>query len=237
MLMHKKKLFASLEDRRTHSQFVEAGIIVPQRQEHVAGQQICSACADGFRTHMKDMIFQRCLESGGDETFFHEFKGSGEAMRFAFNSPLSEGVSKYGDSDVWGRMNIGELAEVLGWADELEVSVAQHRLVHHWPCKAAKSRDIDFAASIGLVIRGKLRIKHQIPDLRVGIDLFCDWGPNDHSIDLLKKEPYLVMIETDPAYRQQYESWLEHAEQVKKLSVLRPARQPQEEDSLLVAAS
>ncbi len=237
MLLHKKNLFASPEDKKTYEKFRETGVIIPHLHKHVSGQQLCSTCADGFRTHMKDMIYDRCRSIGGEDTFFHEFRGSGETMRFAFNSPLSHGVSKYGDPDVWGRMKTNEIIEVLGWADELKVSVEQHRLVHHWPCKAAISRDINLAGSIDLVIRGKLRIKQQVPNLCVGIDLFCDWGPNDHTIDLLKKEPYLMMLETDPAYKAQHEAWLAYVELVKQLPVLQPLKKAPHVDSQLETAA
>jgi hypothetical protein len=226
MLLHQKNLFASEQDKKTHGLFVEAGIIQPHRQEYVAGKQLCSNCSDGFRLHMKEMIFDHCRQNGGDETFYHEFRGSGDPMRFALNSPLSHGVSKYGDPDVWGRMKTQEVIEVLGWANELGITVNQHRIVHHWPCKAAKSRQIDFAASIDLVFRGKLRLKHQIPDLRVGIVLFCDWAAHEHTLELMKKEPYLAFIKTDPRFKVQHESWLEYAEQVKQLPVLQERRTP-----------
>jgi hypothetical protein len=221
MLLHTKKLYASKEDRATHYLYREAGVLVPHKSEHVAGKQTCSCCSDGFRFHMTEGVFNRCKENGGDETFFHQFKGNGEAMRFALNSPLSGGFSRYGDLDVWGRMKVDEIKEVLGWADDLEVVVEQHRLVHHWPCKAALSRNLDLSQSIDLVIRGKLRIKHQIPDLKVGIDFFIDWDQDDHTTELIKKEPYLQLIETDPRFTKERDEWSAYAEDVKKLPILR----------------
>src|SRR3989339_838516 len=134
---------------------------------------------------------------------------------------LSEGFSERINADVWGLLKTRELREVLGWAEELELSVTQHRLVHHWPCKAALSRDISFAESIDLVVRGKLRIKHQIPGLKVAIDFFCDWGPGEHSIALIKKEAYLAMISSDRLFSKQHHSWLAYEEEVEKLPVLR----------------
>lgn len=220
MLLHEKKLYASCGDRIIHALFSEAGVIVPHNSEKVAGKQTCSCCSDGFRFHMTEGVFQRCRDNGGEETFFHQFKGNGEAMRFALNSPLSADVSRFGDPDVWGRLKTNEVNEVLGWAHKLDVLVEQHRLVHHWPCKAALSRNIDLAESIDLVIRGKFRIKHQIPDLKVGIDLFCDWGELDHTTELIKKEPYLNMIRNDPRFTKTYEEWLKYAEGVKKLRIL-----------------
>lgn len=224
MLLHKLNLFASPEDRAVHNLFREAKVIVPSQQGLVSGQQLCSICGDGFRHHMKRGVFKRCLESGGDDMFFHEFKGNGEAMRFALNSPLSAGESKYGDPDVWGRKKIDEIVEVLGWADDLGIDVGQHRVVHHWPCKAAKSRVISFAQSIDLVVKGKYRIKHQIQRLRVGIDFFCDWAPDENSIEQIKKEMYLHLIETDPAFARELDSWHEYVEQVSKLPVLCAAK-------------
>jgi hypothetical protein len=220
MLMHKKKLYASEDDRATHHLFQEAGIIVGYQTKKVAGQQICSVCSDGFRLHMKKEVYSSCRANGGDEAFFHSFQGNGEAMRFALNSPLSEGFSAL-TSDVWGRLKTKEIAEVLGWADELDVPVVQHRLVHHWPCKGAMSRDISLAQSIDLVIRGKLRIKHQVPALQVAIDFFCDWGPDESTIELIRKEPYLAMIETDPRFSKERDEWCAYAEETKKLPVLR----------------
>lgn len=223
MLLHSKKLYASHADRVIHHLLLEAGVLSPQKESHVSGQQTCSTCSDGFRTHMKEAVFHRCRQSGGDETFFHEFKGNGEAMRFALNSPLSIGESLYGDTDVWGRKKIDEIVEVFGWAKEADLFLDQHRIVHHWPCKAAKSRGIDLLQSIDLVIRGKFRLKHQIPDLHVAIDFFCDWGKDDHTIELLKKEPYLKMIESDPQFLRQYDEWQVYVEKVKRLPILIPA--------------
>jgi hypothetical protein len=220
MLLHNLKLFASPDDRHVYDQFVEAGVIRPNNTFQVAGQQICSICGDGFRHHMKSSAFKACQANGGEDTFFHELKGNGEAMRFALNSPLSDGESIYGDTDVWGRKKTDEIVELLGWADELNVSVRQHRLGHHWPCKAAKSRGISLAESIDLVVRGKLRIKQQIKGLCVAMDFFCDWGPDDHTSELIKKEAYLNMIESDPAYQQQFDEWLAYQEAVSALPVL-----------------
>ena len=220
MLMHKKKLYASENDRAIHHLFKEAGVIVGYQSKKVAGQQTCSVCSDGFRLHMKELILHNCHANGGDDTFLHPFQGNGEAMRFAYNSPLSAGFSTVTD-DVWGRLKTKEIAEVLGWVDKHDIPVAQHRLVHHWPCTGAISRDINLAQSIDLVIRGKLRIKQQIPALCVAIDFFCDWGPGDSTLELIKKEPYLALIKTDPRFRKERDEWYEYAEEVRRLPTLR----------------
>lgn len=220
MLLHKIKLYASSEDRAVYDLLREVGVIVDHVKRHVAGQQTCSWCSDGFRPHMRAKIEDNCHSNGGDETFFHSPAGNGDAMRFAFKSPLSEGFSRYGDLDVWGRMKLEEIRETLGWARDLGMHIGQHRLVHHWPCKAALSREIDLAQSVDLVIRGKLRIKHQLPKLQVAMDLFCDWGPDDYTLDLIKKEPYLHLIETDPRFVRQRDEWYAYSEEVKRLPVL-----------------
>ncbi len=217
MLLDHHKLYASKASCDMHAQFVEAGVIVPHNSDHVAGKQTCSCCSDGFRYHMHEGVFRRCQDNGGEGTFFHQFKGNGEAMRFALGSPLSDGASECGDPDVWGRMKTGELVEVLGWSRMYDVNVRQHRLVHHWPCKAAMSRKFDFATSVDLVVRGKLRIKHQIPGLQVAIDLFCDWAKGSHTTELIKKEAYLAMIESDPTFARQYDEWCVYAEEVAQL--------------------
>jgi hypothetical protein len=220
MLLHKKKLYASAEDKVTYELFKEAEVIVGYQPKRVAGQQTCSVCSDGFRLHMKEEVLQTCQTNGGSDAFFHSFQGNGEAMRFAYDSPLSKGYSAI-TSDILGRTKTTEITELLSWADELDVQVLQHRLVHHWPCKAALSRDITLARSIDLVIRGKLRIKQQIPALCVAIDFFCDWGENEHTIDLIKKEAYLQLIETDPRFTKERDEWALYAEEVKKLPVLK----------------
>lgn len=217
MLLHKMKLFASDDDRATYELFQEAGIIVEHSTKHVAGQQTCSWCADGFRPHMKETVEGHCRTNGGDETFFHSFAGNGDAMRFAFNSPLSSGFSEDGDLDVWGRLKLEEIRETLGWAEGLNMSVAQHRLVHHWPCKAAVSRGITLSESVFLVICGKMRIKHQIPQLKVAIDLWCDWAPREWTLNLVKKEAYLRLIATDARFAHVYDKWCTHKEEVRKL--------------------
>lgn len=221
MLLHQMKLYASKADRAIYDFFIERGVIIEYEQEKVHGRQTCSMCSDGFRPHMKEKILRTCCSNGGTDTFFHQFNGNGEAMRFAFNSPLSDGFSAHMNADVWGMLKIKELAEAFGWAEELGVELEQHRVVHHWPCKAAISRNIDLVESIDLVVRGKCRIKHQMPGLKVALDLFCDWGPDTHSIALIKKESYLALISSDPLFEKQYDSWLEYAEEVAKLPVLK----------------
>lgn len=220
MLLHEKKLYASPLDRVVHDLFVKEGVIVEYHSHKVAGQQTCSLCSDGFRPHMKEEVLKACHARGGATAFFHSFGGNGEAMRFAYNSPLSEGFSERNNDDVWGILKTKELCEVLCWAEGLDMSVTQHRLVHHWPCKAALSRGINLAESIDLVVRGKLRIKQQIPHLKVALDFFCDWGPDEHSIALIKKEAYVSFISTNPLFAKQYDSWLAYEKEVMKLPTI-----------------
>jgi hypothetical protein len=214
------KLFACDDDRKTYELFRESGVIGDYTIKNVAGQQTCSWCADGFRPHMREKIEGNCRVNGGENSFFHSPAGNGDAMRFAFNSPLSQGFSRYGDPDVWGRLKLEEIRETLGWAEDLSVHIEQHRLIHHWPCKAALSRGITFAQSIDLVIRGKFRIKHQIPGLKVAIDFFCDWDKEKYTLDLIKKEPYLKLIETDPRFTKEHSEWCAYVEEVNSLPVL-----------------
>jgi hypothetical protein len=80
------------------------------------------------------------------------------------------------------------------------------------------------------VVKGKYRIKHQIQRLRVGIDFFCDWAPDENSIEQIKKEMYLHLIETDPAFARELDSWHEYVEQVSKLPVLCTAKVAEDAD-------
>lgn len=229
MLLHQKKLYASAADRVAYERLIKEGVIVEYQEKKVHGQQTCSLCSDGFRPHMKEKVLNTCHSNGGDNAFFHPFTGHGEAMRFAYNSPLSEGFSDRNNADFWGSGKTKEISEFHGWAEETGVLVKQHRLVHHWPCKAAISRNISLAESIDLVIRGKLRIKHQMPGLKVAIDLFCDWGPNEHSMACIKKEAYVFLISNDWLFAKQHDGWMAHEEQIKKLPILRTIALDQEQ--------
>lgn len=221
MLLHQKKLYASDADREVYQQLIDAGVIIEYKEGKVHGRQTCSLCSDGFRPHMREVVSSTCHTNGGREAFFHPFIDNGHPMSYAFNSPLSEGLSDRNNADVLGLIQTKKIVQVLEWTSELDVSVLQHRLVHHWPCKAAISRSIGLAESIDLVIRGKLRIKQQIPGLKVAIDLFCDWDQDEHSMACIKKEAYLSLISTNWLFSKQYEEWLAYEEKVKKLPVLR----------------
>ena len=213
MLLHQKKLYAQESDRKPHALFVEAKVIVPHETERVGGKQICSHCADGFRIHYKRWIAKQCFTNGGDDAFFHTFSGNGEPMRFACNSALS-----MVNPDDWGALKMMELYETLGWAKALEVVIDQLRVVHHWPCKAALDRNIGFEDSIDLVVRGKLRIKWQLP-IKVGLEMFIDWSQDEHTTHLIKKEPYIELLRNHPPYREKYEHWLRYEELVRELPV------------------
>jgi hypothetical protein len=126
-------LFAEPKDRPVVRMLTEAGVFVPHHSDKVGARQVCTYCGDGFRFHYKQWISRPCIEKGGDEAFFHTPGGNGDPMRFALDSPLSMHFP-----DDWGRLKIAEIVETLGWTDELRIAVDQHRLVHHWPCKAAK---------------------------------------------------------------------------------------------------
>ena len=218
---HKKVQYASKEDLKTHGLLEEAGVLVPHVKKMVAGEQTCSWCSDGFRPHMRELILGNCRSSGGDEAFFHAPAGNGEAMRFAYNSALSQGYSDYDNRDILGMIKTKEIAESIRIAATKGVCITQHRQVHHWPCAAGSLRKITYPQSIDLVIRGKHRIKHQIPGLQVAMDLFVDWSANHHTLNLIKKEPYLVLIGSDPYFTKQHEEWLQYAEAVKALPILR----------------
>lgn len=215
MLLHEKKLYASHADRMTFEMFKEAGVIVPHHSHKVSGKQICTHCADGFRPHYKEWIKALCFSSGGAKSFFHTFSGNGDPMRFALHSPLSRP-----GTDEWGDLKILELAETLRWADELNVNVEQMRDVHHWPCKAGLDRKITFSDSIDLVVRGKHRIKRQVPSLRVALELFIDWKDDEHTVNLIKKEMYVQFLKREPKFAKQYDSWLAYDERVKTLPVI-----------------
>jgi hypothetical protein len=148
-------------------------------------------------------------------------------MRFALDSPLSEGFSERNNPDYWGAAKTKELVEVLGWAQEAGLVVTQHHLVHHWPCKAGKTRHISYLDSVDLVIRGKLRIKRQIQGIQVSIEQFIDWGPGDCTHDLIKMEPYIALLKTHLPLRNAYEAWQEYAEQVSGLPVLKILTRPE----------
>ncbi len=215
MLLREKKLYASAADRTTFEMFKEVGVIVPHHSHKVCGKQICAHCADGFRPHYKEWIKALCFSSGGATSFFHTFSGNGDPMRYAYHSPLS----KYG-SDAWGALKTEELAETLRWADALHVPVEQMRDVHHWPCKAALDRKISFSESIDLVVRGKHRIKRQIPSLRVALELFIDWGDDEHTVNLIKKERYVQFLRREPSFSREYASWLAYEEQIQNIPVI-----------------
>ena len=221
MLLKKKGLYASAADCDTYHMFAEAGVIGPNNLMKAHGRQTCSQCADGFRLHISETVIKMCKASGGDDLFFHNFKGNGEAMRFVLDSPLSEGFSMHNNTDLWGRIKVLEIDEVLGWAEELGVDVAQHRTVHHWPCKAALSRGITFAQSIDLVVKGKVRLKHQIAGLQVALDLFTDWSEDVCKHDLIKKEAYVAFIRNTPSFHEVYDNWQEYLLAVSRLPVLR----------------
>ena len=206
--------------------FREAKVCIPFNLTKARGQVTCSMCSDGFRTHIGEKVSSICKAQGGDEMFYHEFKGNGEAMRFALDSPLSAGFSERNNPDFWGSALIKELVEVLQWAMEAGLVVNQHRNIHHWPCKGGKSRHISYANSVDLVIRGKVRIKQQIRGLQVSIEQFIDWGPVECTHDQLKLEPYVDLLRSYPPLRQTYDNWLEYSERVAQLPVLKVVSLP-----------
>ncbi len=214
MLLRQMKLYASGKDRTMYETLKEAGVLVPHHSHKVCGKQICTHCADGFRPHYKEWIKDLCFSNGGAKSFFHTFSGNGDPMRYAYQSPLSES-----GTDAWGSLKTQELIETLGWAQKMNVQVEQMRDVHHWPCKAALDRNISFLESIDLVVRGKHRIKHQIPSLRVALELFIDWGDDNHTVDLIKKEQYIRFIRETPSESAKYHSWLKYKESVLALPV------------------
>lgn len=220
-LLHKKRLYADPQDRKHYELFREAGVCVDYNVEKAHGQVTCSICSDGFRTHIGEKVSSICRALGGDEMFYHEFKGNGEAMRFAFESPLSAGFSERSNDDFWGAAKVKELVEVLGWAEEVGLQVVQHRLIHHWPCKAGTTRAISYPGSVDLVLRGKFRIKHQIKNLQVSIEQFIDWGPAECTHDQLKMDPYVNLLRSHTAFMRQYDDWLAYCEHVGKLPVLK----------------
>lgn len=221
MLLKEKKLYATARDRAVYDELVDAGVIVPHHPHKVAGRQMCTHCADGFRPHYKEWIKDLCFSQGGARSFFHTFSGNGDPMRYAYCSPLS-GTH----SDAWGALKVEELAETLRWARALEVSVDQMRDVHHWPCKAALDRNISLLESIDLVVRGKHRIKQQIPDLRVALELFIDWDESHHTVNLIKKEAYISYLRNTPSRISMHLSWLSYQESTKNLPVLHTYQLP-----------
>ncbi len=228
MLYRRMGLFAPVEDRETVAMLTEAGVLIPHQREKISGKQICSHCGDGFRYHYKRWIAGGCIEKGIDEAFFHTFSGNGEVLRFALDSPLSYDAFP----DDWGTLKTMEIAEVLGWASEMGLEVTQHRLVHHWPCKAAMSREIDLLSSIILCAKGKTRIKHQIPGLKVGMEIFIDWSEDEYETPLIKKEALYAMLATDPRFTREYDAWLAHEAAVARLPVLCEVSTAQEVESI-----
>jgi hypothetical protein len=136
-------------------------------------------------------------------------------MRFAFESPLA-----YFSSDDCGLFKTREVVQTLEWATELGVDVEQHRLVHHWPCKAALSIGVSFLESIILVAKGKMRLKHQIPGLKVSMEVFIDWSADEFEVHSLSKEALVKLMQNDPQFSKVWEDWLAYEDRVRQLPVL-----------------
>lgn len=224
MLLKSKKLYARPGDRPVYETLMSAQVLQPHNAGKVSGQQICIRCADGFRPHYRKWTRDTCEDQGGEEVFFHPPTGNGDPMRFAYYSPLSTDPFSHMRSDVWGYMKSLEIMESLEIAADVGVNVMYLRIVHHWPCKAAIKRRISFLESIDLVVRGKTRLKHQFPGIQVAMELFVDWGEDDITKNLIKKEQYMNFLRSETEFTKMHDDMLVHEDEVFALPVLRPVR-------------
>lgn len=179
--------YASTQDLRAMELFQRAGVFITWNGENVHHEVLHSACADGHRYQALKMTAHRiCMHNGGGNSMFHSPSGNGDALRFAFNSPLS-----YFTPDDWGRLKTAEVFESL----EIKDGVQQGRLLHHWPCAAAVARNISFIRSIFWLVAGKARIKQQIRGICVALDICVHVDNDDDRFFLVKKEAFLDLLD------------------------------------------
>lgn len=194
--------FATKEDLHLYAELEEAGVLVPLERRRLTCQQLFICCADGHRPHLWMEDFHVCqrLAHKKQNACFHKLSGNGKTLTIAYNSPLSV-------NDEEGRVTVREMRTTL---TDVKPCLEKTLITNHWPCRAAALARLDLAGSIDLQLRGKVRVRTQIPDFITMVTLIkIDVAPGVTRTSVVHKAAYLWWL-GQPANALRLEGWLSY---------------------------